>query len=152
MSESIERSVAETTPTDSDWFCPNGLPIAATGVADLRRRSPSRAASGVQVEALGVDLQQGDVGERVEADDLGLDLVAVGELDVDLVRLVQRAGRGAGRLGVGDHVGVGEDLAVVGDHEARALTAAAAAAAEDRRRRLSPKTEITVTTPGEALS
>ena len=30
VSESIERSAAETTPTESDWFWPNGLPIAAT--------------------------------------------------------------------------------------------------------------------------
>src|SRR5436190_1773190 len=29
--DSIDRSVAETTPTDSDWSSPNGLPIAATG-------------------------------------------------------------------------------------------------------------------------
>ena len=39
-----------------------------------------------QREALGVDLQQRDVGVRVVADDLRLDLVAVGELDVDLAR------------------------------------------------------------------
>ena len=89
VSDSIDRSVAETTPTESDCCSPNGLPIAATGSptstscrAELER---------MQVEALGVDLEQGDVGERVEADDLGLDLVAVGELDVDLARLVDRA-------------------------------------------------------------
>ena len=32
MSESIVRSVAETTPTESELCSPNGLPIAATGV------------------------------------------------------------------------------------------------------------------------
>ena len=32
VSESIARSIAETTPTDSDCFSPNGEPIAATGV------------------------------------------------------------------------------------------------------------------------
>ena len=31
VSESIERSIAEITPTDSDCFSPNGEPIAATG-------------------------------------------------------------------------------------------------------------------------
>ncbi len=30
-SESIVRSVAETTPTESELSSPNGLPIAATG-------------------------------------------------------------------------------------------------------------------------
>ena len=92
VSDSIERSVAETTPTESDWFWPNGLPIAATASPTSTSVSEP-SASGVQVEPLGVDLEQGDVGERVEADDLGLDLVAVGELDVDLARLVQRPAR-----------------------------------------------------------
>ena len=89
VSESIERSVAETIPTESDCSSPNGLPIAATGaptwtlvgVAELDR---------VQVEAVGVDLDQRDVGVGVEADDVGGDLVAVAELDVDLVGLVDR--------------------------------------------------------------
>ena len=94
VSDSIERSVAETTPTESDWFWPNGLPIAATGVADLDVGLGAERER-LQVEAVGVDLEQGDVGERVEADDLGLDLVAVGELDVDLA-----PPRAAGRLGV----------------------------------------------------
>jgi hypothetical protein len=31
VSESIERSVADTTPTLSELTFPNGLPIAATG-------------------------------------------------------------------------------------------------------------------------
>ena len=35
VSDWIERSVAETMPTDSDCSSPNGLPIAATGCADL---------------------------------------------------------------------------------------------------------------------
>ena len=38
-----------------------------------------------QLEALRVDLDDADVGVRVEADDLRRDLVAVRELDVDLV-------------------------------------------------------------------
>ncbi len=32
VSEPIARSTADTTPTDSDCFSPNGDPIAATGV------------------------------------------------------------------------------------------------------------------------
>ena len=44
----------------------------------------------VQVEAIRVDLEQRDVGVRVEADDARGHLVAVGELDVDLLRLVDR--------------------------------------------------------------
>ena len=77
VSEWIERSVAETIPTDSDCSSPNGLPIARdrladrvlVGVAELERcsgRGPS-----------GVDLDQGDVGVRIEADDLGRQPVAV---------------------------------------------------------------------------
>jgi hypothetical protein len=30
--EEMERSTAETTPTESDWRSPNGEPMAATGV------------------------------------------------------------------------------------------------------------------------
>ncbi len=39
----------------------------------------------VQFEAIGFDFQQGDVGEGVEADDLGRHDVAVGELDEDFL-------------------------------------------------------------------
>ena len=42
MSDSIERSVAETTPTASELSWPNGLPIAATGSPTTTRlESPS---------------------------------------------------------------------------------------------------------------
>ena len=42
MSESIERWVAETTPTASELSCPKGLPIAATGSPTTTRlESPS---------------------------------------------------------------------------------------------------------------
>ena len=79
-----------------------------------RRPRSSRAAAGA-AQAVGVDLQQRDVGERVEADDLGRHLVAVREADVD---------RGRRRIELpsplGDDVGVGRDLAVAGDHEAGA--------------------------------
>jgi hypothetical protein len=36
VSDWIERSSAETTPTESDWSSPNGLPIAATGAPTVR--------------------------------------------------------------------------------------------------------------------
>ena len=94
VSDSIERSErrddADRERLDS-W--PNGLPIAATASPTSTSVSEP-SGSGVQVEALGVDLEQGDVGERVEADDLGLDLVAVGELDVDLASPRAAAGSG----------------------------------------------------------
>ena len=42
VSESIERPIAETTPTESDVCFPNGLPIAATGSpTTTRAESPS---------------------------------------------------------------------------------------------------------------
>ena len=131
VSESIERSVAETTPTDSDWFWPNGLPIAATGSPTWTSVSePSE--SGCMSRPSGSTLISATSANGSKPTTCGGDLVAVGELDVDLVRLVQRPRRGARRRGVGDHVGVGEDLAVLGDHEARALPGPTAAA-EDRR-------------------
>jgi hypothetical protein len=36
VKDSIERSSAEMTPTDSDCSSPNGLPIAATGAPTTR--------------------------------------------------------------------------------------------------------------------
>ncbi len=50
----------------------------------------------------GFDLQHGDVGALVGADDLGLELATVGELDADLVGAVDD-------VGVGDEVAVGRD-------------------------------------------
>ena len=111
VSDSIERSVAETTPTESDCSSPNGLPIAATGSPTCDVALGCRASSGCRSRPVGVDLEQRDVGVRVEADDLGRDLVAVGELDVDLFGLVDRLPPPFGAA-VGDHVGVGDDLAV----------------------------------------
>jgi hypothetical protein len=77
-----------------------------------------------QAQAGGVDPQQRDVGERVEADDVGPHLVAVAEVDVDRPRtpdVVALAGR--------DDVGVRRDLAAPVEHEARSLAGAAAVAA-----------------------
>ena len=42
VSDLIERSVADTTPTDSDCGSPNGEPIAATGEPTRRSRAVPR--------------------------------------------------------------------------------------------------------------
>ena len=85
------------------------------------------SASGRSRQARRVDLQQRDVGVRIEADDPRRHLVAVGERDVDLLGLLDR------RAGaVGDDVRVGRDLARAVEHEARP-DARAAVAAERRR-------------------
>ncbi len=53
VSDSTERSVAETTPTESDCCSPKGLPIAATGWPTSSSRS-SPSFSGCSVEAVGL--------------------------------------------------------------------------------------------------
>ena len=89
-SQRLDRAVGGgDDPTESDCSWPNGLPIAATpSPTSTSFSEPS--GSGWMSRPPGRPDQR-DVGEGVEADDLGLDLVAVGELDVDLARLVQRA-------------------------------------------------------------
>ena len=70
VSESIERSVAETTPDRQRLVLPERAADRGHRVADLDvglRAERER----VQVEAVGIDLEQRDVGERVEADDVG---------------------------------------------------------------------------------
>ena len=68
----------------------------------------------LQVDPVRLHLEQSDIGERVEADDLGRDDVAVLELDEDPIgRLAVLA------FAVADYVGVGDDLAVVAQHETR---------------------------------
>ena len=120
----MSRSIAEITPTDSDWRSPNGEPIAATG-SPTGDRGVRAERQRPQRQALRVDLEQRHVGVGVLADDLGLDAVAVGELDVDLARLL-----GVLAVALRDDVRVGGDLAVAVEHEARAD--AAAPAARDR--------------------
>ena len=142
----VDRAVGRRDDADRERLAPRRTGCRSPRPARRpgpRRWSPSW--SGVQVEAIRVDLEQRDVGVRVEADDARGDLVAVGELDVDLLRLVDRARR---RSRVGDDVGVGGDLAVAGDHEAGPLAARAAAAKEGG----APpaKIERIVTTPGAA--
>ena len=106
-SAGIWRCLAETTPVVSVRSRPKGLPIATTGspTCDVRGRAPSF--SGLRPRPFGVDLQHREVGRAIAAEDLGLDLLVVLELDGDLG-------------GVVDHVGVGEDRPVGVDHEARA--------------------------------
>ena len=134
VGQRLDRAVRRRDDADRErLLLPERAPDRRHPVADLDvglRAERERA----QVEPLGIDLQQCDVGERVEADDLGLDLVQVRKLDVDLPRRVERPDLGPGRARVGDHVGVGDDLAVVGDHEARALALAASAAEHPRAR------------------
>ena len=131
VSPSTVRLVAEITPIESDWFSPNGLPIAATGSPTAKARAV-RERHGHEVEAVGIDLDQGDVRVGVEADDLRRNAVAVAELDEDLLRLLRRAAA-VQAPAAGDHVGVGDDVAVLVDDEAGAL-AGGAAAAEQRSR------------------
>ncbi len=53
VSESIERPVAETTPTESDVCWPNGLPIAATGSpTTTAEESPSGVGSSAWSEGV----------------------------------------------------------------------------------------------------
>ena len=106
VSDLIERSVADTTPTDSDCGSPNGDADRGDRRADAQVAAPCRARSGRSVRPAGSILQQRDVGVGVEADDPRRHLVAVGERDVDLLGLADRAA-----LALGDDVGVRRDLA-----------------------------------------
>ena len=53
VSDSMSRPVAEMTPTDSDWFSPNGLPMAATG-EPTTRFVDEPSCSGVSVSPAGL--------------------------------------------------------------------------------------------------
>jgi hypothetical protein len=113
VSDWTARSVAETTPTESDCCSPKGLPIAATGWPTRRSRS-SPSFSGCSSKPSGSIRSGGDH-------------VAIRELDVDLVRLHAVAARF-----VGDDVGVGDDFAVVVEDEAGAFRALLAEDRADR--------------------
>src|SRR5690606_1688486 len=71
-------------------------------------------------EAAGVDLEQGDVGVGVDADDLAGNAVAVAELDVDLLGAPEPVAAAAR-----DDVGVRGDMALLVDDEAAAEPALA---------------------------
>ena len=113
--ERVDRAVERGDDADRQRL------VLAERAADRRdRRADDRVARGAerqrpQRQAGGIDLQQRDVGERVEADDLGRDLVVVLEAHVDLLRLVDRRA-----LAARHDVRVRGDLAVAGDHEPRA--------------------------------
>ena len=100
----MSRAMAETMPRVTVPPRPKGLPTAITS-SPTRTWSLSPSASSGR--SVGVDLEQREVGLLVGADDLGVELAVVGEAHLH-------------RLGVVDHVVVGDDVAVALHHEARA--------------------------------
>ena len=123
VSESIERSSAETTPTDSDCSSPNGVPIAATGaptIALARRAERQRAQRQARRGRPAAARRRRSGRSRRSRPRPGCRR-----------RSARRpAGALADRraLAGGDDVRVGGDLAVARDHEARAEAGLVAAA------------------------
>ena len=115
------RSVAETTPTDSDCFSPNGDPIAATGVPTWTSGVRSVERQRLVGQPRGVDLEQRDVGVGVVADHLRRDLVPSADLDVDLFGRLDVLARSVGDdLGIGGHIALelyARDVIVVQDRD-----------------------------------
>ncbi|MNQ61493.1 hypothetical protein D3C85_758080 [compost metagenome] len=68
--------------------------LELVGLADLHDR-----------QILALDLEQGDVGTRIGADELGFELAAVGQAHDDFI-------------GIGHHMVIGQDVAFLGDDEA----------------------------------
>ena len=103
----ISRLMAETMPDVTVRSRPNGLPMATTPSPTL---TSARGAERDRGQRGGghLDLEQRDVGRGVGADHAGLDAVVVRERDVDRLRAL-------------DDVRVGDDVAVLVDHEAAAL-------------------------------
>ena len=126
---SMERFLAETMPAETVCGEAEGAADGEHPVADLRAVGVAELDGGQGL--CGVDLDDGDVGVCVDADDRGGTAVIGcvvgigGELDVDLVGLV-------------DDVVVGDDVAARIDDEAGAEGLALAAAVGRRRRRLPP--------------
>ena len=85
-------------------FSPSGLPTASTHSPTRERVAVAQRGGS---EVVRVDLEHGQVGARIGADDLGLELTPVEQADRHLVGAVH-------------DVIVGEDVAVLGDDEARA--------------------------------
>ena len=103
----MSRLRAEMMPTVTVPPSPNGLPIAITQ-SPMRMTSELPNFTALSLLRLGIDLEHGDVGLGVGADQLRLELGAIVEVDLDLV-------------GIGDDVVVGDDDALLGvDHEAGA--------------------------------
>jgi hypothetical protein len=95
----------------------------------------------VEVEPVGVDLDQRHVGVGIDADDVRGDAIVVGELDEDLLCLLDRPAAGLGAFAAtGDDMGVGDDLALLRDDEAGARASLP----------LELKIERIVTTAGES--
>ena len=105
LGEVSSRCLALTIPVVTVRSSPNGLPIATTG-------SPtwawSESPSGEWVEAFAaLHLQEREVVAGVHADDLSVDRLLVAESDRDLAGAV-------------DDVLVGQDVAVLVEHESGA--------------------------------
>ena len=116
-SVSIERPVAETTPTVSELLLPERAADRGDRLADDDR---GRVAEGDGVELVDArrDADHSDVAEEIPADHAAADPLAVGELDVDGPRALDVRPR---LRGVRDHVRVGEDHPAAVDDEAGAL-------------------------------
>ena len=100
------RCRALTMPAVTVRSSPNGLPIATTGSPTLTASESARASGAERLRGQ-VDLEQGEIGGGVGADEGRLDGLTVREADLD-------------RLGAVDHVEVGHDVTVLVDHEAGA--------------------------------
>ena len=113
LGESISRSSAETMPVVTVPESPNGLPIA---IATSPGRSSAEEASSSGLTSAGmsgrIDLEHGEVGRGVLADQLGGQLLAV---------RAERDGVVRARL---DDVLVGHDVALAVDEEAGAAALA----------------------------
>ena len=121
------RSSAEITPTESDCCSPNGLPIAATGLAHRRGRREGPSSSGVSVRPSGSILSSATSAFGSSPTIFaGTRLPSENSTKTSLARL-RRA-----PVAARDDVRVGGDVALAVEHEARAL-AALAAVLEQRR-------------------
>ena len=109
--EWYSRFRPDTTPADADGPMPNGKPTATTSspIAQIRGRAQRRRD---QVVRDGLRLQHGEVVLGPHADDRRVGLHAVEEAHLD-------------PLGADDDVQVGEDDALVDDHDAGAHAGAA---------------------------
>ena len=92
----VLRATAETMPLVTVWPMPNGLPIASTRSPTSSR---SESPSGSVGSAVGLDVQEREVGGLVGADQLGPELAPIGQHHHDLV-------------GILDHVVIGDDQTV----------------------------------------
>ena len=123
VSDSIERSSAEMTPTDSDCSSPNGLPIAATGAPTTR--SPAEpSGSGRRVRPVGSTFSSATSANGSKPTIFAGTWLPSWKRTKTCVGLADRRA-----LAARDDVGVRGDLAVAGDHEARAEAGLPAAAA-----------------------